>query len=227
MSLGVIIPAAGRGARLQARMPKALAPVLGEPLLTHTCRTLSALSGVGAWVVLCPPGECDAIVEAAAAGLPPDENLIVADGGATRADSVRIGLEALPRACDVVAVHDAARPCVPADELQAVVAAAHETGAAILARRCTDTVKRSDDGRTVAETVDRAQLWLAQTPQVFRTALLRRALAEAGDVTDEAMAVERAGVSVRLVPGSAENVKVTTPADLVVAEALLRRRGTA
>ncbi len=227
MPLGVIIPAAGRGDRLGSDPPKALVPLLGEPLLTHTCRALSALSGVHTWVVLAPPDARDAVERAARAGLGPEATLVVRGGGATRADSVRAGLAVLPDACDLVAVHDAARPCVSPAELRAVVHEAQTAGAAILACPCTDTVKRSEDGRTIAGTVDRSTLWLAQTPQVFRAALLREALAGEAPGTDEASAVERLGVPVRLVPGQPDNLKITTPSDLALAEALLRRAGVA
>ena len=221
MPLGVIIPAAGRGDRLGANQSKALVSLVGEPLLAHTCRALLQFPPVAAWVVLAPEEDGAAVEAAARLGLGPDVPLTVTRGGATRAASVRAGLAALPAECDLVAVHDAARPCVSRDELCAVVAAAESTGAAILARPCTDTVKQSDDGRTIAATLDRTGLWFAQTPQVFRTALLREALDAAPQVTDEAAAVEQLGVAVQLVPGRAENLKVTTPADLAIAAALL------
>ena len=223
MGLAVIIPAAGRGERLGAAAPKALAPLLGEPLLTHTCRALLGLPGVTHWIVLAPPGAEAAIEAACRTALGPEPALTVQPGGAERADSVRIGLAAVPDTCEMVAVHDAARPCVSAADLTAVLERARETGAAILARPCTDTVKQSQDGRTIDATLDRTTLWLAQTPQVFRTALLADALAAAGEVTDEAGAVERLGTPVSLVPGSVHNLKVTTPEDVPVAEVLLRK----
>jgi 2-C-methyl-D-erythritol 4-phosphate cytidylyltransferase len=120
-----------------------------------------------------------------------------------------------------VLVHDAARPLVTPDLIAQGLAAAQETGAAIAAVPVRDTVKRVDQDRIIA-TVDRAQLWLAQTPQVFRTELLELALQGAHEVTDDAAAVEALGVSVRVFLGSERNVKVTTTSDLALAEALLR-----
>jgi len=223
VSLGVIVPAAGRGERLGANIPKALVSVGNTPLLTLTCRALTALTDVAVWVVLAPPQYESAITDLVRDALPAGADLRVRTGGAERADSVRIGLDALSDACEFVAVHDAARPCVSREELRAVVTAARETGAAILARPCTDTVKQSLDGRTIHATLDRSTLWLAQTPQVFRTSLLKDALAKAGNVTDEAAAVERFGHAVTLVGGRAENIKVTTEADLAIAAEILEQ----
>lgn len=223
MPLGVIIAGAGRGERLGADTPKALVPVRGDPLIAHTCRALSALPDVAEWVVLAPPGYEAEMEAACRATLRTEAPLHVRTGGAERADSVRLGLAALSAHCDFVAVHDAARPCVPPGDLEAVVREATRTGAAILAQPCPATVKFSEDGRLVSRTVDRTHLWLAQTPQVFRTAVLTEAMAAAHAFTDEASAVEHLGHAVVLVRGSAENLKVTTPADVAVAEALLGR----
>jgi 2-C-methyl-D-erythritol 4-phosphate cytidylyltransferase/2-C-methyl-D-erythritol 2,4-cyclodiphosphate synthase len=144
-------------------------------------------------------------------------------GGAARADSVRAGLEAL-RGCDVVLVHDAARPFATAALFRAVALAAAETGAALAALPATDTVKPGASGRVTA-TLDRRELWLAQTPQGFRAPLLRRAFEAAGpaapEATDECLLVERLGEPVALVPGEPGNFKITGPDDVERARALL------
>jgi len=142
-------------------------------------------------------------------------------GGERRRDSVRAGLDALAD-CDYVVVHDGARPLVTKALIDAALAGARETGAALCAVPVSDTVKRTDDAGLVRSTVSRAGLWLAQTPQAFRTELLLRAHeATEIDATDDAALVELLGEPVRVVMGSPRNLKVTTPADLRLAEALL------
>ena len=147
-------------------------------------------------------------------------------GGPSRRESVYNGLVASRDEWDAedwMLVHDAARPCLPARDLEALLAQSDEVGA-ILAMPVADTVKRAAGERIVA-TEERSQLWLAQTPQMFRTGLLLQALQRArGAVTDEASAVEQLGFKPRLVPGSRENIKVTWPEDLAIAESILRRR---
>src|SRR5262249_12624600 len=157
--------------------------------------------------------------------------VIVLPGGRERQDSVRVGLEALvarqTREGDgLVLVHDAARPLLTAELVRAGLAAAREHGAAVAALPVRDALKRvAGEGPLVETTVDRVALWSAQTPQVFRTAVLRRAFAAAGEgagaFTDDASLVEAAGHPVALFPGTLENVKLTLPGDLPVVEALL------
>lgn len=141
-------------------------------------------------------------------------------GGATRSESVRCGLAAVPEAADVIIVHDAARPLAAPALFTAVAAAAAETGAAICALPVSDTIKRVDDGM-VTETLDRNSLVAVQTPQAFEAGLLRRAHASGAEATDDAALVELLGAPVRVVPGDTGNFKITTPADLRAAEQLL------
>jgi len=153
-------------------------------------------------------------------------------GGATRRDSVLNGLAAVRGdvdADDWLLVHDAARPCLPGADLQRLITEGeHDEVGAILALPVADTVKRAgkDEGgvQRIAGTEDRSQLWLAQTPQLFRAGLLLQALSRAPQATDEAAAVEQLGLMPRLVLGSRENLKVTHPQDLAVAEAILKAR---
>ena len=149
-------------------------------------------------------------------------------GGAERADSVRNGLEQLRDDIDFVAVHDAARPCIINDDIDNVFAAAEKSGAAILATPVNATLKRSTSKEEVEETVDRANLWQALTPQVFKRDLLTDAYAKLGSTkpTDEAQAVELAGHTVSLVEGSPLNIKITSKADLRLATACLNARPT-
>jgi 2-C-methyl-D-erythritol 4-phosphate cytidylyltransferase len=152
------------------------------------------------------------------------------DGGKERQDSVAAGLAALPADTQLVAVHDGARPLVSPNDIDRCVEAAHAFGAAALARRATETMKRSDDNDFNTEPVDRHNLWCMETPQVFRTDLLRDAsntIARDGiTATDEVSAVEQLGTKVKFVESQNPNLKITTPADLALAEAMVKIQTT-
>lgn len=149
-------------------------------------------------------------------------------GGAQRADSVLNGLQAVRPEIPLVAIHDAARPCIASPWIDAVFAAAEKTGAAILATPCSATLKRADADQIIEQTLPRDHVWLAQTPQVFRRQLLLDAYAayaqnpHATPATDDAAIVEASGTPVQLIEGSPLNIKVTTQADLIFAELALR-----
>lgn len=144
-------------------------------------------------------------------------------GGAERADSVQNALNAVHANCEFVVIHDAARPCVSDEEIDRLLRVGEESGAAILGTRVSSTVKKSVDGRLIDETIDRSQLWLAQTPQCFSKDLIKNAYANRGEFnpTDEAQLIEREGGKVSMVEGSPTNIKLTTQADMVFAEAFL------
>jgi 2-C-methyl-D-erythritol 4-phosphate cytidylyltransferase len=150
-------------------------------------------------------------------------------GGKERQDSVSNGLAAMSGSVEVVAIQDGARPCTSPSLIEATIAAARETGAAVAAMPVTDTIKESADGQLVARTVDRSRLWSVQTPQTFRVEVIRKALAEVQrrglHVTDDAAACELIGQPVRLVRSSSPNPKVTVPTDLPYIELLLRLPG--
>ena len=219
-TVAVVLPAAGRGARLGGPVRKAHAELCGVPLWRRSLDAFLPLACVKRVVLVVAAGEVERFA-AENRGAIDGDRVRVVGGGAERADSVANGVAAAGDA-DLIAVHDAARPLVERAEIEAVFAAAAEHGAALLAAPIASTVKRVRDG-FVAETVPRADLWAAQTPQVARADLMRRAYAERGDepATDEAALLERLGVPVRVVPGSARNFKITTPADFALAEALL------
>lgn len=217
MSVGAIVLAAGRSQRMGGG-DKMLAPLAGRPLIAWGVEALVAHPQVGALVVVASAAN-EAAISALVAQLAP--GAAVVRGGERRRDSVRAGLEALP-ACEYVIVHDGARPLLTRDLIDAALAGARQTGAALCAVPVTDTVKRADDSGLVRSTVTRQGLWLAQTPQAFRRELLLRAHAATDvDATDDAALVEHLGEPVRIVMGSARNIKVTTPQDLRLAEALL------
>ena len=146
-------------------------------------------------------------------------------GGKERQDSVWNGLQALSASAEIVAIHDAARPCTTAELIEATVDAARQSGAAVAAQRVTDTIKQSDDGQVIAQHLDRSRLWAVQTPQTFRVEVIRRALAAVREkgllVTDDTAACELIGQPVRLIENTRPNPKVTVSSDLHFIELLL------
>ncbi|HUH00263.1 MAG TPA: 2-C-methyl-D-erythritol 4-phosphate cytidylyltransferase [Gammaproteobacteria bacterium] len=222
-----VVPAAGSGRRMGAAVAKQYLPLRGRPLLSHALEPLLACARLDA-VVLVVAGDDTRWRDI----VPRDSRLLLAGGGALRRDSVMNGLERLAEvaaADDWVLVHDAARPCLSARELEALFEAlADDPVGGLLAVPLADTLKSADDSGRVAATVPRENLWRALTPQMFRYGLLRRALAAtvaAGIVvTDEAAAIEHAGHRPMLVPGRAANLKVTGPEDLALAAAVLTAR---
>jgi 2-C-methyl-D-erythritol 4-phosphate cytidylyltransferase len=213
-----LIVAAGSGERLGAGRPKALVELAGRPLVQWSIDALRDVEGIERIVIALPPGTAS----------PPGVTGV--EGGATRSDSVRRALGAAGDG-DPVVVHDAARPLVTRELTEQVIAALEadqDADAAIAASPVTDTVKRVDGAGAVSETLERSELWAVQTPQVFRRAALERALdvspQELAMATDDAWLVERAGGRVIVVRASEENLKVTRPFDLRVAELLLGMR---
>jgi len=222
-SVAAVVPAAGRGERLGAGTAKALLPLSGEPMLLHAVRTLAA-SRVELVVVAAPQGQVEAVQRLL--GEHAGAAVHVVEGGATRSDSVRRALAALPASVRVVLVHDAARPLAPVSLVDEVVAAVHAGADAVVpGLPVADTVKQVDTAGAVVATVDRSALRAVQTPQGFRRVVLDAAYADASaDSTDDAGHVESAGGRVLVVPGSEEAFKVTRPLDLLLAEAVLASR---
>jgi 2-C-methyl-D-erythritol 4-phosphate cytidylyltransferase len=226
MSLFILVPAAGGGARFGGVAPKQYAEIAGVPVLARTLARLRACLDAQATLVALAP---DDLHYERMPGRLPDVDVLRC-GGATRAQTVRNAIAALRDRCaddDWLLVHDAARPCVPPDALARLVEHLRDEAAGgLLAVPVADTLKRSNadaDAPRVAATVPRAGLWQAQTPQMFRYGVLARAFAAAGalDCTDEAQAVEAAGGAPRLVRGSPANIKITFPDDLALAAAIL------
>jgi 2-C-methyl-D-erythritol 4-phosphate cytidylyltransferase len=217
-----IVVAAGRGERMGGDRPKAFLPLAGEPLLLRSARAFEAAPSVEAIVAVVPEEH----VETARGLLRTlSKPVVVVAGGPRRQDSVLEGLKGVPPGFGgVVLVHDAARPLVGVELIEAVAHAAEEAGAALPVLALVETVKRVRDGQVV-ETLDRDELAAAQTPQGFRLAVLvsayEAAFRDRLTLTDEAMAVERLGAPVRAVAGSPVNRKITTPEDLQWAEGLV------
>ena len=225
MSLYALIPAAGSGTRLPAEAPKQYLPLAGKPMLWHALRAVCVPRVESVFVVLAPQDKTFATHDWSAFG---ERLQPLYCGGETRRDSVYNGLVAAMndiQADDWLLVHDAARPCLPEKDLDKLMREIEgdEVGG-ILALPIAETVKRVSQEKIQA-TEDRSQLWLAQTPQMFRAGLLLQALSRAkGAPTDEAAAIEQLGLKPRVVAGSRENLKVTWPEDVAIAEGILRRR---
>jgi len=221
---GVILAAAGQSSRFQdANYKKPFAPLAGRPVWMHAAEKFTDRDDVQQVVVVVSPDDRQAFVEKFGANLA-FMGITLAEGGATRAQSVRNGLEKLGDGIDMVAIHDAARPCLATAWIDRVFAAGARTGAAILAIPVVGTLKRVNADSVITETVDRTGLWEAQTPQVFSRDILVRAYAanRDGTATDEASLVERIGQPVTVVPGSPINLKITSREDLKLAEHALK-----
>lgn len=221
--VGVLLAAGGVGERAGTAGPKQFHPIGGVPMLLRSVRPFTQHPRVGQIVVALP----ESMVKLPPAWLESlaSDRLKLVAGGVTRGESVRLALESLDDGIDIVLVHDAARPFVERDTIDAVLRVAAKYGA-VPALPVTDTLKMCDSGTgEVVETVDRSRLWRAQTPQGFPREMLQRAYekTEASAVanyTDEAALVEAAGFQVRLVPDVASNIKITTATDLALAEVL-------
>ncbi len=227
---GVVIVAAGSGRRMAGAdglpVDKMFLPLLGRPLLAHTVAAFEACPQAAEVVLVMGEHNLELGRDLAAReGWRKVQHVCL--GGERRQDSVKAGLDRL-HDCDWIMVHDGARPCVTPDLVEAGLACARETGAAIPGVPLSDTVKRLDGGGRVVETPPREQLRAVQTPQVFRADLLRQAYGlDLNSVTDDASLVERLGHTVSVFPGSPENLKVTTQVDLLLAEAILSGRAAA
>ena len=221
MSVWAILVAAGRGERLGADQPKAFAKLGELPLLAEPLRRLDESEWVDAVVLVAPPGwEEPAILLAEELGCAKVRACV--PGGATRAESVRAGVAEVPDDAAAILVHDAARPLVPDDVVERVLAALAEGWDGVVpGLPVSDTVKRVGADGGVAETVARDGLWTVQTPQAFPTDVLRRAVGSGGEATDCAGLVESAGGRVKVVPGDPRLLKVTTADDLARVESWL------
>lgn len=220
-TVGVVLPAGGSGTRMEApgAPAKQFRTLGGAPVWTHALRAFARHPLVGPVVIVVPAGEEEAVrAELTAQGVAAD----VAAGGSSRQASVANGVAALPPAVDLVLVHDAVRPYVPAAVISRVIDAARQTGAAAAAVPVADTLRQGGGGPLFGETVSREGLWAMQTPQAARRDWLVRALANAGPAvaTDEVGLLQRAGHPVRIVEGDARTFKLTRPSDWHLAEAL-------
>lgn len=224
----VLIPAAGQGTRFGGVMLKQYLPVCGKPVLAHSIKVFQFHPLVSSITVVL--AEDDQWFESAVGLLAATVKTVI--GGDTRAQSVRNGLRYIAdnySETDWVLVHDAARPCLSPSRLEKFLEQGLESAdGAILAMPVGDTLKRAGDSQEIVSTVDRSELWAAQTPQLFRVGVLAEAIdaaqAAGYELTDEASAMEFVGVRPLLVKGSSANIKITHSSDLAIAEALLSRK---
>ena len=223
MKVGAIIAAAGYGRRMKSDRPKQLLVLNGTPIIVHTIRKFDACPAIGYVIVTAPRESLDEVIQLVkSAGF--KKSVTVVEGGERRQDSVAMGLKRLQPGTDIVAVHDGVRPFVPVEDIEKVVGQAEHSGAAILAVPIVETVKQAEKD-FVQSTLTREHLVLAQTPQVFKTAILKEAFERAAKDeyygTDESSLVERLGHPIAIVRGSERNIKITRPSDLTLARAFL------
>lgn len=225
MTASVVLLAAGKGERF-GNAGKVLATLLDRPVLEYAIDAFEQSPSITEIVIVAGEHTESAIGHLASSGNWTKVTHVVR-GGESRQESTSHGVDAVSHDADLILVHDGARPLIRPDQIEAIVAAAREHGGAIIATPVTDTIKRVFSGR-IEETVNRADLWAAQTPQGFRAPLLREMMRNsrraAMVATDEASLAELAGQPVQIVPGDTANIKITHPTDLIVAEALLRAR---
>lgn len=220
-----VIVAAGDGTRMGSRMSKQLIPLCGRPAIEYTLRAFQSCDLIREIIVVARPQDINDIAQIAFVF---KKVMAITAGGADRAESVRKGIHAASRVTTHYAIHDGARVLITPDEITRVLNAAYETDAATLGIPVTDTVKIVGEDGNILSTPDRSTLWAVQTPQVFERSLYRRAIDHAVEnglsVTDDCAMVEAIGTPVRVVRGEYTNIKLTTPADITIAEALLKRR---
>lgn len=223
----VIIPSAGKGERFGGGEKKTFAKLDGRPVFLRSIELFITREDVCRVILAVSPEDAAAVKSSYGANLG-FMGVKLAEGGARRCDTVAAALKLVPEDADYVAVHDAVRPCVTPDEIDAVFAEAAKSGAAILASPIRGTIKRVGGSMAIESTESRTGLYEAQTPQVFRKDVLLAAYADdralADDVTDDAQVVERRGHAVTVVPSSPLNLKITTKADLTLAAVILKSR---
>ena len=224
----VVIPAAGAGTRMGTSMPKQYLPLLGKTVIAHTLERLSSHPRIAGVVVVIAAGDMHWSSVSSASAMTP----IITEGGIERYHSVLNGLRKLAQSAqphDWVLVHDAARPCIRHADIDTLInnLADHEVGG-LLGVPVSDTVKRTDNAGNIVETVNRHGLWRALTPQMFRLEVLTHALQQVVtqhlSVTDEAAAMELCGFAPRMIEGHADNIKITHPADLALAELYIKQQ---
>ena len=221
--VSIVIVAAGRGSRM-GQGDKLFMEVAGLPLVGHTWRRFDRFAGT-AEIVIVTRGESRSLFENLAKRIAAAKPWRIVEGGAERQDSVWNGVNATDEASAVVAIQDGARPCTPLGSLGQAIDDAREMGAAVLAKRVSDTLKRGDGQAQILGTVDRDNLWAVQTPQVFRREVILAALAKVRNeglaITDDTAACEALGQAVKLIECDRPNPKATTPDDLPFIESLL------
>jgi 2-C-methyl-D-erythritol 4-phosphate cytidylyltransferase len=227
MQVSAIIPAAGSGARMGG-IKKPYMDLAGKPILAHTLTIFQQCPLVNSIVVVTAKDDEARCVQDVVTAYGIDKSLSIVAGGDTRQESVFNALQELSSNTDVVVIHDAVRPFVTEEMILQSIDNANQYGSAIVAVPVKDTIKESDDDGFVMKTLDRYRLWAIQTPQTFKYDLIMKAHLYARDnsiqATDDAFLIEQIGHKVKLIMGSYENIKITTPEDIVIAKAILESR---
>ena len=230
MSVIAVIPAAGIGKRMCADVAKQYLQIGGEPILAHTLRAFDRCAAIDEIIVVVPETDLDFCLEEIVEKYEIAKVSKAVAGGERRQDSVYNGLMAIEDGCEIVLVHDGARPFVTEQMIVESIEKARKNGAACTAVLVKDTIKSVDQDGLISETLPRETLYAAQTPQTFSFALLlaahEQALLTGADVTDDSSMVEALGRPVAIVQGAYENIKITTPSDLAVAEQILVKRNS-
>ncbi|CAN2039168.1 2-C-methyl-D-erythritol 4-phosphate cytidylyltransferase [Candidatus Magnetomoraceae bacterium gMMP-15] len=225
MTIAVIV-AAGSGLRMKMKLPKQYIEMDGRPILWHTLKVFGKCPEIEKIFLVVPEKDHDYCFHNIISLLKLSQDIQIISGGKTRQDSVYNGLKAIKNHNDLVIIHDGVRPFVNEKQIAACIHAAQKHGAAILARPAYDTLKRLDESKNIVQTIERKEIWLAQTPQTFQYDLIlkayKMAYKEGVKATDDAMLVERIGYPVKVIEGSQYNIKITTPEDLKIASALLK-----
>ena len=221
-----IIVAAGSGKRFGTKTPKQFLEICGKPLIIHTLQRFQSCADIDEIILVLPSTETAKFLQIVGKyGITKLAKVVA--GGETRAESVSRGVKSIrATTAEIIAVHDGSRPLVQPDEISACIKKAKENGAAILVASVTDTIKEVSADGTITQTVERTKLRRALTPQCFRYEILKLAYENADlseSATDESFLVEKSGVSVSTVEGSADNIKITHKSDLILAEAILKK----
>ncbi len=224
-----IVVAAGDGKRMGGKVKKPYLELAGHPLLFYALRNISSSPLITGTVLVAGNGLVDYCQQEIVEAYGFNRVLSVVEGGSQRQDSVYHGLKALPEDAEMVVIHDGVRPFVSGKIIEDTIAAAIEYEAVITGVRVKDTIKTVDESQRVMQTINRDGLWAVQTPQVFKAKLLRDCYDKAMDKgfygTDDASIVEWAGFTVRIVEGEYENIKITTPFDMMMAEVMMEKGG--
>jgi len=222
-----LILAAGKGVRLGTTKGKAFLPLAGKPLLAWTLSVFASFPNIHQIIIVVPPGRKETCWKEVLSPYGFEQARMVV-GGAERQDSLQNGFAEIDEPCNLVIIHDGVRPFLDHEILRKSLEAAEKYGASVVAVPVKDTIKIGDERGMVHMTLDRSRLWSVQTPQTYKYDILRLALAEAKTMnvhgTDDASLVERIGKPVKIVAGSYENIKITTPEDMLLGEMLVQRR---
>lgn len=228
MKISVIIAAAGKGKRMGKGYNKQYILLGDKPIVAHTIEVFESMGLIDEIILVVGEGETGLAKKDIIYKYNFKKVVKIVEGGAERGDSVYNGLKAVNINCDIVLVHDGVRPFITDGIIEKSIETARDSGACIVAVRVKDTIKAVNENMEVVHTPDRDTLWAVQTPQTFRYKLLLEAYEKLRiddmKVTDDAMLIEKLGHTVKIIEGSYENIKITTPEDLILGEGILKKR---